>query len=355
MSRSCISICAGLLYLYAAVLSAAPSVTSVQWVNDTSFRVSGGSFGIKVPAEPEYWADFETTDKPIPPGLNVSWPKLDESQGVRATSVRRGKNTGVLRGDVSIDEGAKGPLISKFVHDQWYIFYKRYYDFDISVDGGVIGFNLKTNRMWSDFFGGGAPWGNNIYIGYQGAEGINSGRTFNEYTNVQGATRGFSFYPRVWHTDQIVYKTSDLDVQNGIFSYVRDGVSVWSENRRWRTNDSERPNKYNQIVFDQVSNGTGSGPLYIYYDDIYIDKTWARVMLCESQTWAECKQHEIQIPVVWSDKEITLNVNFGDLNPDVSAYVYVVDESGAVNQNGVKLPCITCAPFAIGAGKFTVE
>ena len=123
-----------------------------------------------------------------------------------------------------------------------------------------------------------------------------------------------------------------------LWFYVRNGVDIWNKDRRWQTRTSTRPYRYNGFVFDQVSNGTATGPLYVYYDNIYIDNTWARVMLCESSSWAVCKKQEVQIPVAWSNTQIDVKVNTGDLNVNSGMYVYVVDANGDSSSVGKIIP-----------------
>ena len=72
----------------------------------------------------------------------------------------------------------------------------------------------------------------------------------------------------------------------------------------------------------------------IYYDDVYIDNTQARVEICDASTWAARTQCEIQIPSAWSTTEITITTNQGSLDTLAGKYVYVVDLDGTVNANG---------------------
>jgi len=261
----------------------------------------------------------------------------------------------VLRGDVSVSENAVGPGITGFNSATWYVAMKRYYNFDVAATAnqGARGFNLKVFRFWPDVITGATPWGNNCFVGWQGSEGLNSGRATDEYTSVDGGfyfgTRG-PFLPQTWLNEQIIHRIGDIDVQNGVFSYIRNGDNLmydWKDTatgqiqsglRLWRLRTTDRPNIHTQFYFDQVSNGTGPGPLYVYYDNIYIDNTWARVMLCDTPTWSACTKPEVQIPVTWSDSKIEAVVNYGDLDVSQPIYAYVVNQAGISNENGVLLP-----------------
>lgn len=72
----------------------------------------------------------------------------------------------------------------------------------------------------------------------------------------------------------------------------------------------------------------------VYNDNVYIDKTQARVELCDSATWAARTHCEIQPTTAWSDISNTINLNQGSFANGNMAYLYVVDANGAVNANG---------------------
>ncbi|MFH1586797.1 MAG: hypothetical protein ABID38_03000 [Candidatus Diapherotrites archaeon] len=83
-----------------------------------------------------------------------------------------------------------------------------------------------------------------------------------------------------------------------------------------------------------------------YYDDVYIDTTQARVEICSGSNWHTRTDCAIQIPSAWSNNSITFTANTGRLNTSGPAYLYVVDETGIVNENGFEInfgeepPCV---------------
>lgn len=73
------------------------------------------------------------------------------------------------------------------------------------------------------------------------------------------------------------------------------------------------------------------------YDDIYIDAgkyAWARIALGNEAKWNDCTIREYQIPSAWSATSITATVNQGAFKNCDTAYVYVVDANGVYNTNG---------------------
>lgn len=300
-----------------------------------TLTIMGNSFGQKPNAAPRYWADFEAGIQPRDLGQAATW---DDLRGELSAAKNRVRSTSALRSDVSSTSGSHGPIIRRMNSDKWYIFLKRYYDFDIATNQGPIGFNLKTIRFWPEKMGGSLPYGNNIYINYQGREQLGNGRAYNEYTTIDGPEWFRNVAPYrwgKWQSEEVIYESGGIDTQDGTFDWIRDGILVWND-RKWRMRTNERPNNYQQIFLDQVSNGTGPGPLWIYYDDIYMDDTWARVMLCDNANWTHCRQKEIQIPSAWSDGRIEFVLNLGDFDTaSQSLFLYVVTAEGTVNHRGM--------------------
>ncbi|MBB6091641.1 hypothetical protein HNQ60_000487 [Povalibacter uvarum] len=80
----------------------------------------------------------------------------------------------------------------------------------------------------------------------------------------------------------------------------------------------------------------------LFLDNVYIDTSWARVELGNANTYSGSTKREIQVPTAWSASSVTVNVSTGTFASGSTAYLYVVDSSGAVNSNGIAV--------TIGAG-----
>lgn len=88
---------------------------------------------------------------------------------------------------------------------------------------------------------------------------------------------------------------------------------------------------------DENRNGQGDHAARIYYDDIYLDTTRARVEICDAATRAAATRCEIQIPSAWSGSDITVQVNQGAFLSGAVAYLYVIDAQGNSNANGLQI------------------
>jgi len=77
--------------------------------------------------------------------------------------------------------------------------------------------------------------------------------------------------------------------------------------------------------------------MFTYFDDVYLDNSWARVMLGDASTYSACTVREPQLIDSWSDSSITITANQGTFQSG-QAYVYVVDENGDVSNSGIGEP-----------------
>lgn len=69
-----------------------------------------------------------------------------------------------------------------------------------------------------------------------------------------------------------------------------------------------------------------------YFDDIYIDDSWARVEIGNNSVYDNCTHREMQIPKgVWAQNSVTFTVNQGSFNNGDKAYLFVVDGNGVAS------------------------
>ena len=69
----------------------------------------------------------------------------------------------------------------------------------------------------------------------------------------------------------------------------------------------------------------------LQYGDIYIDNSWARVVICDNATWANRTHCEIQPATAWADGAVTSTYNAGSFVNGSTAYIYVIDGAGTVS------------------------
>ena len=323
-----------------------PSITNIQpfsFSHGDTVTLTGSGFGNKVNAKPLLWVDFNENIQPSSTNSQrTSWGG-GLNAGAEVSSDNPAPNaTQSFRFDLSTTYGASLGLYD--IRDaigertqRLYMFARKYYGFDIVDDKGANGFNLKMYRFWGDQSN--VPEDrNNIFWGYQGNEGLTSGRMTAEYTDGNRYSSIIGQEEGEWMVHELIYDAGTINVQNGLYDIYQDGVKWINDVYNFETHSSQLPNKYEDFFFEQVSNGTGTGPIYIYYDEIYMDTTYQRVIICDADTFESCNERAIQLPTAWSDNSITIKLNQGAFTSfNQPLWLYVFNAEGKPNTNGIAL------------------
>lgn len=74
-----------------------------------------------------------------------------------------------------------------------------------------------------------------------------------------------------------------------------------------------------------------------YFDDVYVDNTFSRVMLCNSESYTSATVCEPQPPTAWADGSITVTVNAGAITDGSTAYLFVFDSANSANATGYEV------------------
>ena len=86
------------------------------------------------------------------------------------------------------------------------------------------------------------------------------------------------------------------------------------------------------------SNKRGHQNNFRYFDDIYVDNTFSRVVLANNATYENATIVEPQLPSAWNSTSITFTANLGKLPDNGRAYLFVFDSSNRRNQVGFCVP-----------------
>jgi hypothetical protein len=189
-------------------------------------------------------------------------------------------------------------------------------------------FNHKIIRFWGKY----GVHNNNTYISLD-----SDGMAYNEYTStgthwMKDWNNPIQSAVRRWVVEEFQYQAGTTNQEDGILLFWQDGVKAW-DRKRFRFTTDEHPNKYSDLFQSQVSNGAQENS-YGYYDSLYVDDSWHRVMICTEATWAKCRHPEIVIPTEWSDTRISVVLRHGSLKGKGRFYFYVVNGQGEVNSKG---------------------
>ncbi|MDY6903915.1 MAG: hypothetical protein SWH61_04440 [Thermodesulfobacteriota bacterium] len=94
------------------------------------------------------------------------------------------------------------------------------------------------------------------------------------------------------------------------------------------------PRFWDTATWGQYMRLDGGSEFNLYYDDMYVSKTWARIEVSDNAEWSESTyaHKEIQIPVSWSSDEITFRFNQGSFNDSEQLYLYIIDENNNASE-----------------------
>ena len=307
-----------------------PFITSVNgvWNNNATVTINGIRFGEKAIAKPVIWDNMETG------AFNPDWTN---TTGLSINTDNNRHPGSSYNGFHNFKSGTAGNgYFSGGTNSQtWFVQYwfklGSNWDWGNGTDGTAGGnlANVKYFRMWST-----GSTSENFVIANHGFAG---GESLFANENIANGYYFWASQPEmtkdVWHLLEFEYKDSDIDQPNGEIRMWFDGVKkleLTNMVTRKASADFKRP--YNVGFYDSW-NGTNVSDDFYYMDDAYIDNTWSRVMLGNASTFSNCTIREIQPATSWTSTSISIKANLGMLSTG-SAYLYVIDSSGKVNEKG---------------------
>lgn len=324
-----------LLYLIPTPAEAAPEIsgTTGTATHGSAMTITGSAFGTG-DTTPLVWDDFEsgTAGQKLPASPKVgTWalssqtvPQYSSSyahSGSKASYGSMAAGGGNLYSSVQVPSGS-GVLTETYYYASWW----GYYHANCSTKGQIklIQFwgTYQINDYNPGFFHG--P-GSSTYIALE-----NSGFSELEWLSDTKSD--------VWVQYQLVLKQSDANVANGIVRIYRDGALIYNKTN---VKTRERSGEYWQMLIPHYGMTNQSGcadTRFVAMDDLYMNNSWARVVLGNASTYAASTTFDLQ-PVdwtnpQWSSTSIKIKFNQGDYNAGQTAYLYVVDAAGSVNSNG---------------------
>lgn len=317
-------------------------------IEGEALTVYGAGFTDKANGPPLLWWTADNGMEPTNLGRKTSWDGFVSTQSgeIQSVVVAPGSSQSYRFNHGVSSNAALGRVL--FDTGVFYMWRKKYDDFRAtaqavnSVQG--LTFNFKTLRVY------GPDWGstsgnNNLYISLQGGENDNY-NFINEWggnKTVPTTTWGIAAqepHAYQWTNEQLLYRTnSGLGTNDSIFRWTINNKQTYTGLTNDR--DADRPSPLEQIFQTQISNGA-KNPSWVYYDALYIDDSWHRVLLSDAADWAEARNIEVQIPVTWSENSIQIIFRLGSLDAGNPLYLYVFDSGNRVNTRGFLVSCADC-------------
>lgn len=331
-----------------SVLFAGPLVSKIsgEWAEGGQLVIEGngfGSFGGKIIS----WDDFESHSQGkhidgSSPIIGPEWTCQYDYSGSGAIfdSTRAHSGSKAFHIDWSKDGSAtiracgwagKGPF------NKLYISYWRWmqgnYDHNSSP--------TPNHKQFYVFGDGGddlpqamilIPAGTSSWAGYN-----NVGASENNLWNKTKLT--YSKTEKVWNRWEVFLKMNDQGVNNGVFNVWVDGILTIASSS-YRHNWDNRTAYWDDFRLGHMAQQF-SDTAKAWFDDLYVATTQARVEICNSATWSDCKKREIQIVnstvsgYSWNDSRITVDVHTGSFSSSEDKYLYIVTADGSVNEDGL--------------------
>lgn len=325
------------------VAYAAPQISTVAGniAHGERLEITGSDFGQKSPAKPLLWAPFDGTASPSPLGIVGSWDRV-QSMGYRAGEGYGG--TGALGALDSSGSWVAGVTNSGVVWNAYgakmYLFRRVKRNFEVTPD-----LNWKIFRIWPASWT--APdWFIQSGNGNLEVEGVAEGSAFPYDSGIVSPIRGGNLQAvrgraNVWRTEEILVKvntsarTSDTEFYHYVLGSGLVGVIPYTNytERRIKIRDADS-NADMTIVFPVHgvrANVTFPSSYRYWVDDVYLDTTWARVMVGDAPKLSDCTHLEVQIPYEWTASRIGVTLNLQTFPAGATPYLFVVDAAQATS------------------------
>ncbi len=347
-----------LLFLLSSLRSEAQTITSV----NTSLRhgelltLTGNQFGNRSTPTPWLYEDFEDQSTVIDlesnPGLHPPIIATQERAhgGFSALKCQLGDP------EIETEDSAerKGHAIYRFPEtleagNKLFISFWERFDWGVWYcdDGGQadVSYQIKNWRLSSGSQPTTPPYitqNNQSDCVAYGTDDFWPRNYFTRHNSIDADTYWYArdFEPEfaqlndTWMLFELQVQQSDAGVANG-------SIELWLSRqgeRRKVTEDfnilthggnTEEPDPgFNKLVIgDWIDRGGRSTTLY--FDDVYVDRSWARVILADSNDFETASRREIQPTESWSENTIQIRVNAGRFESGDNLFLFVVDENGS--------------------------
>ena len=333
-------ICGGTLFCaFAGPAFAAPVVSAVSGsiAHGQQVQITGSGFGQKSPAKPYLWAPMDGTHQPSPLGTVTSWTAIDNMAYAAGEGMAGG---GALKGTIKGSGGGETVWTARVDASgfAWSDYGQKMYLFRRTKKNWVwtSQHNWKTFRAWPLDANGTQP---NWFMSQNGLD-VSPPISAGGYIFADGVAASIWGPANVWLNEEILSQSNSANgTRNGAYYYYVNGAlkgdATPAENMFGLKDTGTQPIQAVYVVHGVEANDANSavvpaGGTY-WADDVYLDRTWARVMIGNAPTLANSTHLEVQIPAEWSADQIRVTLNTQSFPSGATPYLFVVDASGSAS------------------------
>ena len=139
--------------------------------------------------------------------------------------------------------------------------------------------------------------------------------------------------PGAWYNLELQIDSNDIESGRGKVTVRADGSVIHHAGNCW----AEAPLNDIVILGFHLPDPDPDTTLVVDWTDIYIDTTFARVLISDSPNAQAGSRSELQIPVSWTSNEIVVQTTPGSFSADETVYLFVIDEEGTWSQGGYEM------------------
>ena len=298
-----------------------------------SITISGSNFGSKSQASPLIWDNFESGSVGQSLSTGGIWstdgtaPKYSSDYNRAGSSV----NAKAVLSTFSIDGNGRDCFVKSnlnFSSKRIYVnFWLRFDEGSADPNDTDGTYQIKTWRICQ------YPTSGELYPALSffphpdipEQPGINS---WNYYQLTRYGSGATSF--TVPAPSEHQWMSVAAEVYEGTPNGNDGTIKIWHDNTlvvdTTTTILLDSTNIFRGIRFGEYIGGGGLTATN-YFDDIYVDNSWAHVEIGNDPDYEDCSHREIQIPTAWSNSSITVDFNKGSFSSG-TVYLFVVDADG---------------------------
>lgn len=323
-----------------------PAVSGVsgQWSHKGTVTIQGSGFGTKAQAAPLVWDDASASD--IRSKWTGAWPDQSDS------SVFYTRYTTPMRGISLPHDNVSRYIAGGHGNSGWTLSVALFKDYNIPAypQPVYVTYYYRVDDAWNF-----CSSDNNFKLGSHSQAGGPYADPYWYYEHRNPDFSGKTVKPGI--ITPYIPSSSGTSFTFGTGAAANPAAGQWVkvEVEALYTNQSSGYVKIwnNGILMNRYNGPTDSGSPgwraeavggyarcygystnWRYFADVYFDTSHARVILGNAPTYTASTKREIQIPTSWSNSSISVTANLGSFAAGETAYLYVVNSSGVVNEVG---------------------